>query len=191
MGNIIDMASFEHLRGAKRPNSSGRYTCPSTNVTFPKIYKVLIPEGEMVDDQPKFTGEFSAHYQLTTIPNNGTSDLPGFPASPATEICTLQSEDDFYLDVVHFENKEQGLGFREACFHLGMEIEHVSWLDSDQGTFILLTRQNSPKKNGHIIYRSSKSEYIEMLNRVMDCVYVSAFNSDGEIVFLESIEDAP
>ncbi len=47
MGDIIDMASFEHLR---RSNSDDRYTCPKTNVTFPHIYKVMVPDGDLVND---------------------------------------------------------------------------------------------------------------------------------------------
>lgn len=183
------MASFEHLRGAQKPNTDEGYTCPSSNVKFPNIYKVMIPDGDLVEDQIIFAGSFTANYQLTETPNSGISDFPGFPPSPATKIRTLQADDAFYLDVVHFPNKEQAQGFRQACFHLGMELEHLSWLESDQGVFILLTRQDSQKKSGHIIYRSSKSEYIEMLGRHMECVCVSVFNSAGEIVPLKNIED--
>lgn len=51
MGNIIDMASFEHLRRSK---ADDRYTCPKTNVTFPHIYKVQVPDGDLVNDVPAF-----------------------------------------------------------------------------------------------------------------------------------------
>lgn len=186
MGNIIDMASFEHLRSQQKPL---RYTCSKTGVTFPVIYKVLIPDAEMEGDQPVFTGEFLAYYQLKEQPRHGNSDLPGFPPSPATKISTLQAEDALYLDVLHFSNKDEAEGFKKACFHLGMEMEHVSWTESEQGAFVLLTREGNTKNNGHIIYRTSKNEFIEMLGMLLPCEYIAAFNSAGEIVPFKDIED--
>jgi len=186
MGNIIDMASFEHLRGQQKPL---RYTCPKTGITFPIIYKVLIPDAEMEGDQPIFTGEFTEYYQLKEQPRHGNSDLPGFPPSPALKISTLQPNDAFYLDLLHFSNNDQAEGFRKACFHLGMEIEHVSWTESEQGSFVLLTRKGEPKKNGHILYRSSKNEFIGMLRMLLPCEYIAAFNVEGDIVPLKDIED--
>ncbi len=186
MGNIIDMASFEHLRGQQKPL---RYNCPKTGVTFPVIYKVLIPGAEMEGDQPVFTGEFIAYYQLKEKPRHGNSDLPGFPPSPATKISTLQTEDEFYLDVMHFSNKDQAEGFKKACFHLGMVMEHISWMENEQGAFVLLTREGDTKKNGHIIYRTSKNEFIEKLGMLLPCEYIAAFNSAGEIVPLKDIDD--
>lgn len=188
MGNIIDMASFEHLRGQKKP---ARYTCPKTNVTFPVIYKVLIPDGEMDGDTPYFTGTFSAYYQLQETPCYGNSDLPGFPPSSATQISTLQTDDAFYLDVIHIANKEQGEGFRKAFYHLGMDSESLSWIEDQQGTFVLLTRKESSKKNGHILYHTSKDEYIAMLKRMMPCEYIAAFDSEHELVPLKSLKDDP
>ena len=186
MGNIIDMASFEHLR---RSNTSDRYTCPITNITFPAIYKILVPDGEIVDDTPIFTGKFRTEYKLKESVDSGASILPGFPPSVATKISTLNSDDAIYLDVIHFTNKDQALGFRNACAHLGIEPEHVSRFKDNQGVFILLRREGEPKKKSHIIYRSSKSSFIEALRCEMECEYVAAFNHVGEIVRLEDIED--
>lgn len=83
MGNIIDMASFEHLR---RSNTDDRYTCPKTNVTFPYIYKVQVPEGELVDEVPVFIGTYSTEYRLKE-PSN-LEQLPGFPSLIVTKIST-------------------------------------------------------------------------------------------------------
>jgi len=185
MGNIIDMASFEHLRGQQKPL---RYTCAKTGITFPIIYKVLIPDAEMESEQPVFTGEYMEYYQLKEQPRHGNSDLPGFPPSPASKISTLQAADDFYLDLVHFSNKDEAEGFKRACFYLGMEMEHISWIESEQGAFVLLTRKDNEKKNGHIIYRSRKNEYVDMLGMLLPCEYAAAFNSTGEIVPLKHIE---
>lgn len=182
------MASFEHLRGQKK---SLRYTCPKTNVTFPVIYKVLIPDGEMDGDTPYFTGSFSSYYQLHEKPCYGNSDLPGFPPSSATQISTLQADDAFHLDLIHIANREQGEGFRRACYHLGMDAENLSWFENQQGAFILLVRGGGSKKDGHILYRSNKDEYIDMLQRTLPCEYVAAFNSAGEIVKLKEIDDLP
>lgn len=186
MGNVIDMASFEHLRSRDK---SSQYTCPKTNVTFPVIYKVLVPDGDMDGDRPYFTGTFSAYYQLKEEPCYGNSDLPGFPESSATKINAIQPDDKFYLDFVYIKNKEQAEGFKKACFHLGMNLEVVSWMGGEQGIFVLLTRKNAPKKNGHILYYTSKDEYIERLDRIMPCDYVAAFNSNGEVVPLGEIEE--
>jgi hypothetical protein len=185
MGKIIDMASFEHLRGQKK---SLRYTCPKTNVTFPVIYKVLIPDGEMDGDTPYFTGTFSSYYQLHEKPCYGNSDLPGFPPSSATQISTLQADDAFHLDVIHIANKEQGEGFRKACYHLAIDAESMSWIENKQGTFALLKREGS-KKNSHILYYTSKDEYIEMLSRTLPCEYVAAFNCEGEIVPMKNLQN--
>lgn len=186
MGNVIDMASFEHLRSRDK---SSQYTCPKTNVTFPAIYKVLVPDGDMDGDKPYFTGTFSAYYQLKEEPCYGNSDLPGFPESSATKINAIQADDKFYLDLVHIKDKEQSEGFKKACFHLGMNLEVVSWVEGEQGTFILLTRRGASKKNGHILYHTSKNEYIEQLGGVMPCDYVAALNAQSEIVPLANIAD--
>lgn len=47
------MVSFEHLRRSK---TDDRYTCPKTNVTFPHIYKVQVPDGVLVNNVPVFVG---------------------------------------------------------------------------------------------------------------------------------------
>lgn len=181
------MASFEHFRGQRKP---ARYTCPKTNVTFPLIYKVMIPHAEIGDDgQPTFTGEFDAYYQLTEIPCYENSTLRGFPPSSATTLSTLQAEEEFHLEVLHFANKETAQGFRQACFHLGMELDQVSWMEDIQGAFVLLTRNENAKKNGHIIYRSSKDEYISMLMQFLPCEYVAAFNSKSELVTIPETEE--
>jgi hypothetical protein len=70
-----------------------------------------------------------------------------------------------------------------------MDSESLSWLDDKQGSFVLLTRRESPKKNGHILYHTAKDEYIAMLMRTMPCEYVAAFNYEGEIVRLTDIID--
>ncbi len=185
MGNIIDMASFEHLR---RSDTDDRYTCPKTNITFPHIYKVMIPDGELIDGQAIFSGTFTPYYQLKREPRHGNSDLPGFPPATATAIKTLQAEDGFYLDIIHFSKKERWEGFRDGCFHMGMDIEAVSWVANGCGMFILLTRESSAKKNGHVIYHSSKVEYVSALGQEMECRCVAAFNSSGAIVPYASIE---
>ncbi|WP_312956087.1 hypothetical protein [Pseudomonas songnenensis] len=158
MGNIIDMASFEHLR---RSNTDDRYTCPKTNVTFPYIYKVLVPEGELVDEVPVFIGTYSTEYRLKE-PSN-LEVLPGFPALTATKISTLDADDGIYFDVIHFANKDKALGFRDACIHLGLASDCVRWFKDEQGVFLLLCRDDAPKKKGHIIYRSSNFQNIEAL----------------------------
>lgn len=183
MGNIIDMASFEHLR---RSNTDDRYTCTKTNVTFPHIYKVLVPEGELVDEVPAFIGTFSTEYRLKE-PSN-LEQLPGFPPLTATKISTLDAEDEIYLDVIHFANKDKAKGFRHACGHLGIEPEHVAGFKDHQGVFILLRREGTLKKRGHIIYRSSKNQYFEAMRSEMECEYVAAFNSSGDIINLKEIE---
>ncbi|WP_312290127.1 hypothetical protein [Stutzerimonas nitrititolerans] len=185
MGNIIDMASFEHLR---RSNTDDRYTCPKTNVTFPHIYKVMIPDGELINDQATFWGTFSAYYQLKEEPRHGNSTLPGFPPSTATEIATLQAEDGFYLDIIHFSRKERWEGFRDACFHLGMDMEAVSWTANEHGFFILLVKEDDAKKSSHVIYHSSGVEYVNELGQMLECRCVAAFNSFGVIVPYASIE---
>lgn len=63
MSNIIDMASFEHLR---RSTSSERYRCPKTHILLPSIYKVLIPDCELVEDQPALINNLSIEYRLIT-----------------------------------------------------------------------------------------------------------------------------
>lgn len=186
MGNIIDMASFEHLR---RSNTDDRYTCPKTNVTFPHIYKVLVPEGDLVDEVPVFIGTFSTVYRLKEP--SSLEQIPGFPPLTATKISTLNAEDEIYLDVIHFANKDKAQGFRHACGHLGIEPEHVAGFKDDQGVFILLRRESAPKKAGHIIYRSSKNQYFEAMRSEMECEYVAAFNSAGEIATLKDIADYP
>jgi len=69
-----------------------------------------------------------------------------------------------------------------------MEMEHVSWIEGEQGVFVLLTRKDNANKNGHIIYRSRKNEYVDMLGMLLPCEYAAAFNSRGEIVPLKDIE---
>ena len=150
MGNIIDMASFEHLR---RSNTDDRYTCPKTNVTFPHIYKVLVPDGELVDDVPVFIGTYSTEYRLKEP--SSLEQLPGFPPLTATKISTLDAADEIYLDVIHFASKERALGFRQACGYLGIEPESVRSFKDEQGVFLLLCRWVKSKKVGHIIYHSS------------------------------------
>ena len=186
MGNIIDMASFEHLR---RSNTDDRYTCPKTNVTFPHIYKVLVPEGDLVDEVPVFIGTFSTVYRLKEP--SSLEQIPGFPPVAATKISTLDAEDEIYLDVIHFSNKDKAQGFRHACGHLGIEPEHVAGFKDDQGVFILLRREGAQKKQGHIIYRSSKNQYFETLMAEIECEYVAALNSAGEIVSIEKVEEIP
>lgn len=184
MGNIIDMASFEHLR---RSNSDDRYTCPKTNITFPHIYKVLVPDGELVDDVPVFIGTYSTEYRLKEP--SSLEQLPGFPPLTATKISTLDAADEIYLDVIHFANKERALGFRQACGHLGLEPEYVRSFKDEQGVFLLLRRDDAPRKAGHIIYRSSGFQYFDALGAQMECEYVAAFNELGDLVLLQSIED--
>jgi hypothetical protein len=184
VGNIIDMASFEHLR---RSNTDDRYTCPKTNITFPHIYKVLVPECDLVDEVLVFLGTYSTEYRLKEP--SSLEQLPGLPPLTATKISTLDAEDEIYLDVIHFANKDKAQGFRDACGHLGIEPEHVAGFKDDQGVFILLRREGAPKKKGHIIYRSSKNQYFEAVRAEMECEYVAAFNSTGEIVPLKDIED--
>ncbi|QCT96197.1 hypothetical protein FEV13_04415 [Stutzerimonas degradans] len=184
MGNIIDMASFEHLR---RSNTDDRYTCPKTNVTFPYIYKVQVPEGELVDEVPVFIGTYSTEYRLKE-PSN-LEQLPGFPSLIVTKISTLDADAEIYLDVIHFANKERAIGFRQACAHLGIEPESVRGFEDAQGVFLLLRRDNPTKKQGHIIYRSSKLQYFDQLGAEIECDYVAAFNDRGVIVPLADIED--
>ncbi|WP_394238127.1 hypothetical protein [Pseudomonas anguilliseptica] len=184
MGNIIDMASFEHLR---RSNTDDRYTCPKTNVTFPHIYKVLMPEGDLVDGVPVFIGTFSTEYRLKEP--SGLEQIPGFPPPTATKINTLDVEDEIYLDVIHFANKDKALGFRQACTHLGIEPEHIGRFKDDQGIFILLLREGAPKKKGHIIYHSSRYQYVETLRIEIESEYIAAFNTAGEIVPLIELQD--
>lgn len=184
MGNIIDMASFEHLR---RSNADDRYTCPKTNVTFPYIYKVLVPEGELVDEVPVFIGTYSTEYRLKE-PSN-LEHIPGFPPLTATKISTLHADDEIYLDVIHFTNQDRALGFRQACAHLGIEPESVRGFEDDQGVFLLLRRGNPSKKQGHIIYRSSNFQYVDFMGCEMECECVAVFNSSGNVVPLASIED--
>lgn len=184
MGNIIDMASFEHLR---RSSTDDRYTCPKTNITFPHIYKVLVPDGDLVDDVPVFIGTYSIEYRLKEP--SSLEPLPGFPPLTATKITTLDAADEIYLDVIHFTNKDKALGFRNACAHLGMEPECVHRLKDEQGIFLLLRRDDAPKKVGHIIYRSSDVQYVHGLGAEMECEYVAAFNSNGMAVSLQCIEE--
>jgi len=184
VGRIIDMASFEHLR---RTNADDRYTCPKTKVTFPHIFKVLVPDGDLVDDVPVFIGTYSTEYRLKEP--SSLEQLPGFPPLTATKISTLDAVDEIYLDVIHFTNKDRALGFRQACGHLGIEPEHVRSFKDDQGVFLLLRREDVPKKNRHIIYRSSNKQYFEALGCEMECEYVAAFNHIGDVVPMDSIED--
>lgn len=183
MSNIIDMASFEHLR---RSTSSERYRCPKTNILFPSIYKVLIPDCELVEDQPVFISTFSTEYRLKEPTD--TFLLPDFPPLTSTRVITLSTEDDIYLDVIHFTNRDKALGFRQACLHLGLDPEYVRSTQDKQGTFILLARNDCPKKSGHIIYRCNGFQYIEGLGAEMECEYVAAFDSSGNIVTLIDIE---
>ncbi len=183
MGNIIDMASFEHLR---RSNTDDRYTCPKTNVTFPNIYKVLVPEGELVDEVPVFIGTYSTEYRLKE-PSN-LEQLPGFPPLIVTKISTLDADAEIYLDVIHFTNKERAIGFRQACAHLGLDPESVRGFEGDQGVFILLRRDDAPEKCGHIIYRASSFQYINPMGCDMECEYVAVFNWMGEIVPLREVD---
>lgn len=184
MGNIIDMASFEHLR---RSNTDDRYTCPKTNVTFPYIYKVLVPEGELVDEVPVFIGTYSTEYRLKE-PSN-LEQLPGFPPLIVTKISTLDADAEIYLDVIHFTNKERAVGFRQACAHLGIETERVHTLKDEQGIFLLLCRNDAQKKAGHVIFRSGGFQYFDALRCSMECEYVAVFNSLGDVVPMDSIED--
>ncbi|ARU87465.1 hypothetical protein [Pseudomonas sp. M30-35] len=130
LGNVIDMASFEHLR---RSNASERYTCPKTEVTLPIIYKVVTPEAGFVDEVVTFTGAFTTSHKLKAPSDDGEPIFPGFPPTTATQISTLESTDEVFLDVIHFENKERAKGFRDACAHLGIEPEHVSSFKDSQG----------------------------------------------------------
>lgn len=185
MGNIIDMASFEHLR---RSNTNDRYTCPKTSITFPHIYKVLVPDGDLVDGLPVFLGTYSTEYRLKE-PSN-LEQISGFPPLIAEKISTLAATDEIYLDVIHFTNKERALGFRQACGYLGIEPEHAHSFKDEQGVFLLLQRDNAPKKLGHIIYRSSSTQYIHGIGAKMECEYVAAFGVDGEIVKIKDIDNS-
>nr|WP_059390568.1 hypothetical protein [Pseudomonas toyotomiensis] len=186
MGNIIDMASFEHLR---RSNTDDRYTCPKTNITFPHIYKVLVPDGDLVDDVPVFIGTYSTEYRLKEP--SSLEQLPGFPPLTATKISTLDAADEIYIDVIHFNNKDRALGFRQACGHLGIEPQYVRSFKDEQGVFLLLCRDDVPKKIGHIIYRNSGLQYFDALGAQMECEYVAVFDSLGHAVPLIDIEDYP
>lgn len=186
MGNIIDMSRFEHLR---RSNTDDRYTCPKTNITFPYIYKVLVPEGDLVDGVPVFIGTFSTEYRLKEP--SSLEQFPGLPPLTATKISTLDAEDEIYLDVIHFTNKDRALGFKQACGYLGIEPEHICSLKDEQGIFLLLGRFDTPKKMGHIIYRSSGFQYFDALRAQIECEYVAAFNESGSVVSLADIEDYP
>jgi len=65
----------------------------------------------------------------------------------------------------------------------------MSKFNGDQGFFILLRREGAVKKNGHIIYHSSKLEYIEFLRAKIEPEYIAAFDSAGKIVPLNNFED--
>lgn len=184
MGNIIDMASFEHLR---RSNTDDRYTCAKTNVTFPYIYKVLVPDGELVDEVPVFIGTYSTEYRLKEP--SSLEQILGFPPLTATKISTLDADDEIYLDLIHFTNKERAIGFRQACVHLGIEPESIRGFEDDQGAFVLLRRDSPSKKHGHIIYRSSKLQYFDRLGAAIECDYVAALNYRGVVAPLASIEE--
>lgn len=187
MSNIIDMASFEHLR---RSTSSERYRCPKTEILFPHIYRVEIPDGELVEGAPQFTGKFSDYYQLSKSPCYTNSELPGFPESPATIINTLPTGANFYLELIHLKDKQQAEGFKQACFLFGMDLETLSDLENSQGVFILLTRKGNSRKNGHIFYRTSKEEYIKPIGKHLPCEYVAAFDSERNIKALTELTDA-
>jgi len=185
VGNIIDMASFEHL---SRTNADDSYTCPKTKVTFTHIFKVLVPDGNLVDDVPVFIGTYSTEYRLKEP--SSLEQLPGFPPLAATKISTLDAADEIYLDVIHFTNKDKALGFRQACGHLGIEPEHVRSFKDQQGVFLLLRRVDAPKKARHIIYRSADVQYIQSLGCEMECEYVAAFNELGQIIPCGILDDS-
>lgn len=186
MGNIIDMASFEHLR---RSNTDDRYTCPKTNVTFPHIYKVQVPECDLVGEALVFLGTYSTEYRLKEP--SSLEQLPGLPPLTATKISTLDAEDEIYLDVIHFANKDKAMGFRQACTHLGIEPEHVRSLKNEQGVFLLLSRSDAQKKMRHIIYRSSSLQKCDVLRAEIEFEYVAAFSESGGVVPLADIEEYP
>lgn len=117
------MASFEHLR---RTNANERYTCPKTEITFPIIYQVVTPNADFVDDEVTFTRTFTTSYKLKAPSDQEQPIFPGLPLATATQSSTLEREDEIFLDVIHFENKERAKGFRDACAHLGIEPENLS-----------------------------------------------------------------
>ncbi|MDU9406611.1 hypothetical protein RTH74_03300 [Pseudomonas sp. zfem001] len=134
-----------------------------------------------------FIGTYSTEYRLKEP--SSLEQLPGFPTLTATKISTLDAADEIYLDVIHFTNKDRALGFRQACGHLGLEPEHVCSFKDEQGVFLLLRRDDAPKKLGHIIYRSSDVQYIHGLGARMECEYVAAFSVEGNIVPMNCIEE--
>lgn len=67
--------------------------------------------------------------------------------------------------------------------------EFVKGFKDAQGAFLLLRRNDAVKKKGHIIYRSSKFEYIEGFGGSVESEYVAVFDSSGEVVPLSSVED--
>lgn len=148
---------------------------------------MLVPEGDLVNEVPVFIGTFSTEYRLKEP--SSLEQLPGFPPLTATKISTLDAEDEIYLDVIHFANKDKAAGFRHACTHLGLESEHVRGFKDNQGVFLILRIEGTPKKKGHIIYHSNKFQYLEALGCEVESECVAAFNSAGEIVSLKEIED--
>nr|WP_161627097.1 hypothetical protein [Pseudomonas sp. P818] len=135
---------------------------------------------------PVFIGTYSTEYRLKEP--SSLEQLPGFPPLIATKISTLDAADEIYLDVIHFTNKDKELGFRDACTHLGMASDFVRWFKDEQGVFLLLRRDDAPRKMSHVIYRSRKLQFFGALRAQIECEYVAAFNSKGDVVPLQQIE---
>ena len=108
----------------------------------------------------------------------------------STKLGAIHSADDnIYIDVIHFTNKDKAKGFRHACGHLGIEPEKIRSFKDEQGVFILLTRDDNKNKKGHIIYRSSKRQQIENLQAEIECEYIAAFDSSGETAPIKEIDE--
>jgi hypothetical protein len=177
---VVDMASYEHLR--RKRIGLEPYTCPETGVTFPPIYKVLIPDADEINGAAAFTGTFSPYYQLSQKPRDSISEWPGFPKSKVKEISTLDKDDDFYLDLIHFQDEKLAQGFIEACYHFGMSSDYISKKSSENGVFVLLTRRDDERKKACILYHTSGYKFIELMNSEMHCNYVATFNYLAELV---------
>mgnify|MGYP003109457286 CR=1 FL=1 len=184
---VIDMASYEHLR--RKRIGSEPYTCSETGVTFPPIYKVLIPDADEINGAAVFSGTFSPYYQLSQEPRDSISEWPGFPESKVTEISTLDKGDEFYLDVIYFKDKKVAQGFIEACYHFGMMSGYVSKKSTEKGVFVLLTRTDDRRKDACILYHTSGHKLIELMNCEMPCNYVATFNYLGELIATPPILD--
>lgn len=66
---------------------------------------------------------------------------------------------------------------------------YFSSLKNEQGIFLLLHRNGSAKKAGHIIYHSSTIQYTKALNCDMEYEFIAAFNMAGEVVPIKSLQE--